>query len=67
MRVDIKGAVASTGLTEYAIRKMIWAKKIPYFTTGGGTYIFDTELLNDAIKNIMLKNMEGGTNNERSQ
>lgn len=30
MKVDIKGAIEHTGLTEYAIRKLIWAKRIPY-------------------------------------
>lgn len=59
MRVDIKGAIAHTGLTDYAIRQAIRAKKLPYWQTGKGKYIFDTELLDDAIRSQMLKNMEG--------
>lgn len=58
MRVDIKEAAKHTGLTEYAIRKAVWDKKIPYWQTGKGKYIFDTELLDEAIKKIMLSNME---------
>lgn len=57
MRVDMKGAIAHTGFTDYALRKAIWAKKIPYFQTGRGKYIFDTELLDFAIRRIMLENM----------
>ena len=58
MRVDIKGAVEYTGLTEYAIRKGVWAKRFPVYRTGNGTMIFDTELLDDAIKREMLKNIK---------
>ena len=58
MRVDIKEAAKITGLTEYAIRRAVWAKKIPYWQTGKGKYIFDTELLEEAIRKIMLRNME---------
>lgn len=58
MKVDIKGAAEHTGLTEYAIRKAVWAKRIPYYQTGKGKYIFDTDLLDEALRNEMLRNME---------
>lgn len=59
MRVDIKGAVKHTGLSEYAIRKGVWAGRLPVYRVGSrGRMIFDTELLDAAIKADMLRNME---------
>jgi hypothetical protein len=58
MRVDIKGAVKHTGLTEYAIRLGIKEKRLPVYRVGAGKFIFDTDLLDEAIKNEMLKSVE---------
>lgn len=58
MKVDIVEAAKHTGLSIYAIRRAAWAKRIPFYRTGKGKYIFDTELLDDAIRNQMLKSMQ---------
>ncbi len=58
MRVDIKGAAKHTGLSEIAIRKAVWAKRFPVYRTGRGKMIFDTDLLDEAIKREMLRNVE---------
>ena len=58
MRIDIKEAAEHTGLSQYAIRKAVWAKRFPVFRTGSGKMIFDTVLLDEAIRCEMLKNIE---------
>jgi hypothetical protein len=58
MKVDIRGAVEHTGLTEYAIRRAVWAKKLPVWRTGNGKMIFDTDLLDKAIEKEMMRNFE---------
>ena len=57
MRVDIKGAVRHTGLTEYAIRLGVKEGKIPVYRVGRGKFIFDTDLIDDAIRLEMLKSI----------
>lgn len=57
MRVDIKGAVEYTGLTEYAIRLGVKKKIFPVYRVGRGKLIFDTFLLDEAIKNEMMKSI----------
>ncbi len=58
MRVDIKGAVKHTGLSEYAIRLGVKEKKFPVYRVGKGKLIFDTEMLDKAIEKEMLKSVE---------
>ena len=57
MRVDIKGAVKHTGLTEYAIRQGVKKRIFPVYRVGSGKLIFDTDLLDDAIRNEMMKSV----------
>jgi hypothetical protein len=58
MRVDIKGAVKHTGLSEYAIRLGVKEKKIPVYRVGRGKFIFDTDMLDKAIEKEMLRSVE---------
>lgn len=58
MRVDIKGAVEHTGLTEYAIRLGVKNKIFPVYRVGRGKLIFDTDLLDEAIRSEMMKSVE---------
>jgi hypothetical protein len=58
MRVDIKGAVEHTGLSEYAIRLGVKQKRFPVYRVGKGKFIFDTEMLDKAIEKEMLKSIE---------
>jgi len=57
MRVDIKGAVEHTGLTEYAIRLGVKRKIFPVYRVGRGKLIFDTDLLDEAIRAEMMKSV----------
>lgn len=58
MRVDIKGAVKHTGLTEYAIRLAVKQNKFPVYKVGNGKFIFETDLLDQAIEREMLRSIE---------
>ncbi|MDD4564489.1 MAG: hypothetical protein PHE79_03315 [Eubacteriales bacterium] len=59
MRVGIEDLIRITGLTEYAIRRGIREKRIPYYQVSkNGKYIFDTDLVDEAIRNEMKKNTE---------
>lgn len=57
MRVDIQGAMKHTGFTEYAIRKAVREKMLPVYRIGRGKMVFDTDLLDETIRDEMLKSM----------
>lgn len=56
----IKKAAAKTGLSEWELRTGCWSGKYPHLRVGGkrGKIIFDLELLENHITNMMLKSVE---------
>jgi hypothetical protein len=59
--LTIKEAAAATGLAEWELRQGAKAGKYPAMRAGGpnGKFLFDLELLNQAITRLMLENTRG--------
>lgn len=53
----IKQAAEETGLTEYQLRRMTKEGKVP-FLLSGNRYIFDLDLLEEALRNEAMKNVK---------
>lgn len=53
----IKQAAEESGLTEYQLRRMAKEGKVP-FLTSGSRYIFDLDLLDEALRNLALANVK---------
>lgn len=53
----IKQAAEEIGLTEYQLRRMTKEGKVP-FLLSGNRYIFDLDLLEEALRNEAMKNVK---------
>lgn len=58
MRVGIKEAAIYTGLSKYALYAGVKDGRLPAWKTANGKIIFDTELLDQAIRDGMMQNVQ---------